>query len=91
MVDLGSDVHVTDVQVKLLAEGTRASSHFRVNGTMSLKGHGDVGHRPLRFRALWQQEPGPEGKTVWRMLEIEDLDPITGNTLNRFNRVQVGS
>lgn len=91
-VDLGPDVHVTDVQVDLKLEGTRGSTHFRVNGTMTLKGHGNVGHHPLRFRATWQKEPDAKtGKPMWKMLQIEDLDPITGNPLNRFNQVQVGA
>ena len=96
-VDVTSDVHVTDIQVTMQAEGTRGSVHFRVNGTISLKGHGNAGHHPMRFRALWQQEPAPDlskanaNEKVWRMLEIEDLDPITGRSLNRFNKVQIGA
>ncbi len=96
-VDISPDVHVTDIQVTMLAEGTRGSVHFRVNGTISLKGHGNAGHHPLRFRALWQQEPAPDlskanaNEKVWRMLEIEDLDPITGRSLNRFHKVQTGA
>jgi hypothetical protein len=84
-VDVAPDVHVTDVQVRLLSEGTRAQSHFRVNGTVSLKNRGSVGHHPFRFQSTWQKENGG-----WKMLSIEDLDPITGKTLNRFNSMEGG-
>ncbi|AMV21067.1 hypothetical protein [Planctomyces sp. SH-PL14] len=84
VVEVGNDIHVTDVQVEVLSQGTRASSHFRVNGTVGLRGHGAGSHFPFRFRARWQKEPAG-----WKMVEIQDLDPINGNELNRFNYVNV--
>lgn len=79
LVDVKDGYTVSDIQIKTLANDTAATSHFRVNGTISIPSQGNLGHRPFRFNGKWRLEGGE-----WRMTEIEELDPINGEVLNRF-------
>jgi hypothetical protein len=67
-------IRLTDLDVILLAAGSRARTHFRANGRMRVKGAGDVGHQPTRWHFTWQQEGGQ-----WKIIDVERLDPITGH------------
>jgi hypothetical protein len=80
------DMRVTDVQVEMTAQETRATTRFRVNATVT--GHPEGGmnfsHRqPTRWEAKWQQEAGE-----WRMFDIQQLDPITGERINQFSGIR---
>lgn len=83
IVDLDSAYRVTDVQIRTSANDTAAESHFRLNATIRLRNQGNVGHQPLRFLGKWKLEAGE-----WRLTEIEELDPINGEKLNRFHMLK---
>lgn len=83
LVDIDKDFRVTDVQIQTIANNTGATSHFRVNATPHMPTQGTPGRMPFRFNGQWRIEAGQ-----WRLTEIEELDPITGKVLNRFDRLK---
>jgi hypothetical protein len=74
---------VSDIQIKTIANNTAATSHFRFVGAVSVATQGNLSRMPFRFRGHWRIEAGQ-----WRLTEIEDLDPINGKTLNRWNMLR---
>ena len=72
---------ITDVSVDVFGEGGRARSHFRANGRIHVKGHGDIGHQPTRWELTWQKEGSD-----WKVVDIERLNPITGETIATLSR-----
>jgi len=83
LVDVKDGYTVSDIQINTIANDTAATSHFRVNGTISVPSQGNLGHRPFRFNGKWRLEGGE-----WRLTEIEELDPINGEVLNRFHMLK---
>jgi hypothetical protein len=83
LVDVKNGYTVSDIQINTFANDTAATCHFRVNGTVSTPSQGNVGHQPFRFNGKWRLEGGE-----WRLTEIEDLNPINGEVLNRFNELK---
>ena len=83
LVDMNEDYRITDVQIQTFANNTGATSHFRVNATVHMPTQGNLGHMPFRFNGKWRIEAGQ-----WRLTEIEELDPINGQVLNRFNKLR---
>ena len=81
-VQLGDDLRVSDLSVRMKAQNTRAVSHFRVNTTVSRVGLGEIGYRPSRWEVTWQKEGGK-----WRIIYIELLDPITGEPQQEWTRL----
>jgi hypothetical protein len=74
-------LRITDTNVTLLAEGSRAKLHFRANGTFELAGgFGDVGHRPTRWVMTWQQEGG-----IWKAIDVQRLNTITGEPIGMLS------
>ena len=76
--ELITEIHtarITDIEVELLAEGSRAKSHLRANGEATAP---IVGRQPYKTRWIitWQRE-GDE----WKVIEVERLDPITGEAM----------
>ncbi len=61
-----NDVRVTDVQIKVTNQGTRALTQFRANGTVAIGSEG--GHFPTRWELSWQKEAGEWRVTTTRML-----------------------
>lgn len=80
VVDVEPGYRVTDIRVSTIANDTAATSHFRLNATVRMPSQGNLGHQPLRFNGKWRVEAGQ-----WRLTEIEELDPIHGEPLNRFH------
>lgn len=74
-------LRITDTDVSLLAAGSRAKLHFRANGSFSIRGYGDAGHRATRWEMTWQQEGG-----LWKVIEIQRLDTITGAPIGLLHR-----
>ncbi|SFJ55332.1 hypothetical protein [Planctomicrobium piriforme] len=70
LVQVQDDMRVTDVQVEMLAQNTRARSRFRVNATVNFAGGSS------RVATMWEAKWQPE-KDGWKMIEIIALDPIT--------------
>lgn len=79
VVTVRNDLHITDVSVEFSNENSIARSHFRVNATVELGGHGVSQHAATRWEATWQKTG--EG---WLMTDIIELDPITGTTTDRL-------
>jgi hypothetical protein len=70
-------LNVTDVAVTMHNNDSRADSHFRVNGSISVMGPGKVGHRASRWELTWQKQGGE-----WRIIDVHRLDPISGERMN---------
>ncbi|MBL4886672.1 MAG: hypothetical protein JKY95_19375 [Planctomycetaceae bacterium] len=77
LADIGEDMHVTDMQVSMLADDSRAKSHFRVNGSISINSLQHQGHAATRWNLTWQQEG-----EKWKIIDVERLNPITGDTMD---------
>jgi hypothetical protein len=72
LVDIREDLDIKDLSVRLLAENSQALSHFRANGTVSVKEFGGVGaYYPTRWEVRWQKEGGD-----WKIVEVVRLDPL---------------
>ena len=74
------DLRITDVSIEMTNADSRARAHFRANGTFDVTGYGPVGHQPTRWNVDWQKEGGQ-----WRIIDVERLDPITGESMNIFD------
>lgn len=70
-------LNVTDVSVTMHNNDSRADSHLRVNGPISVMHMGKVGHRASRWELTWQKEGGD-----WRIIGIHRLDPISGERMD---------
>jgi ketosteroid isomerase-like protein len=77
IVEVRGDLRITDVSVEM--KSGRATSHFRANGQFAVREYGDVGHQPTRWDVVWQKEG-----TDWKIVKVERLDPITGDTMGYF-------
>lgn len=74
LADVSPDTRVTDVQIRLTNENTRAITHFRANGTVSLSGGGGGGgHYASRWELTWQKEAGE-----WKITRVKMLNPMSG-------------
>lgn len=73
-VRVQDELRITDIDIEMLGEESRAKSHFRANGRIYIGEHGDVGHQATRWNVTWQKEGGE-----WRILDVERLDPVRGH------------
>lgn len=77
-VRVKDDLRITDVNIEMLNEDTRAKSHLRANGRIFVPQYGgDVGHVATRWNVTWQKEGGE-----WKIINVERLDPVRGNPVN---------
>ena len=83
VVDIEPGYSVSDIQIKTIANDTAATSHFRLVGSITVATQGNFGRKPFRFNGHWRIEAGE-----WRLTEIEELDPINGKVLNRWNMLK---
>jgi len=63
-------IRITDVQTRLTNENTRAVTHFRANGNVSLSGAGGGGHFSSRWELTWQKEGDRWAVTRTKMLNV---------------------
>jgi ketosteroid isomerase-like protein len=83
LVDI-TRVSVKDVDVRLVAQGSQALSHFRANGTGTLAGLGGSTEFASRWELTWQKEGD-----VWKIVEVRRLNPIKEEEMSMFDpRVQ---
>lgn len=78
VIDEVHSLRITDMSVELLAENTRAKSHFRANGEVSVSAAG-LSHRnrfTTRWRLTWQKEADQ-----WKVIEVHRLHPIRGDEI----------
>jgi len=81
MVEVREDLRLTDFQTNLTNQNSRGTVHFRANATLSVVGHGDVGHQPARIVLTFQREQGE-----WKIIEVERLHPLTGVKMQTLAR-----
>ena len=72
-------LRITDVDVELLAEGSRAKTHFRANGEATAVAVG-----LQRFSTRWELTWQREGE-AWKVIKVERLDPMTRETISPFS------
>lgn len=76
LVKVDPDLRVTDLTSRVTNAGSRGVCRFRANATISLMGHGSVGHQPARFEITWAREP--EG---WKIIEVQRLHVLRDEPL----------
>jgi len=81
IVDIHDDVRVSDLNVKMVANDSRGISHFRANGTISIRNASYERHVATRWELTWQKE-GDQ----WRIVSIQRLNPITGEEIELMKR-----
>ena len=69
LVDMPNGIDIKDMHVRTSNENTRAVSHFRANGVVSIPGYG-TRHAASRWEATWQKEGAQ-----WKIIEVQRLDP----------------
>lgn len=79
LVEFDKDMRVTDIEIEMTNNMSRAKTRFRVNGTIKALKQNYSGHQPTRWEATWQVEAGE-----WEMIDIIQLDPVSGNVINDF-------
>lgn len=73
LVNVAADTRITDVQIQLTNQDTRAITHFRANGTVSTSMGGGGGHYTSRWELTWQKEAGE-----WKITRTKMLNPMSG-------------
>lgn len=89
VVRVAEDMRISDISTQLSSKETRATTRFRLNATISLNGPNSQevyrDFQPTRWESTWQRE-----KEGWKLIKIQELDPITGEELDRVNVVSQG-
>lgn len=83
LVDVENDVRVTDLDVRMVAGGTQAVSHFRANATIGIKSMGHRARHPSRWELTWQKT-GDD----WKVIEIQRLNVVDGRAMDLMNRAE---
>ncbi len=74
-----NSLRITDTDVELLANDSRAKTHFRANG--ELTAHAGGKHRfSSRWELIWQKEGGE-----WKVIKVQRLHPITGEHISSLS------
>ncbi len=82
LVTIEEGPRLTDFQIRLTNQGTRATSHFRANATISVSPHGNVGHQPSRFILTWARES--EG---WKIIRVQRMHPHQDKELGLLDQI----
>jgi hypothetical protein len=78
-----TNVRLTDVNVEISGEDVlRARTHFRVTADVVVSQLYRMPRQPSRWQATWEQEA--DGR--WRMMDLEQLDPLTGEPSNEVRQ-----
>ncbi len=80
LYEVSDDMRLTDLRTELSGQNTRATSRFRVNATVAFRNGSYSQRTPTRWETKWQIEGGG-----WKMFEIQQLDPITGERIDGFD------
>ena len=81
LVTLDTEPSLTDFQIDITNQGSRATTHFRANATISVKGVGSVGHQPSRFILTWAREG-----TEWKIIKVQRMHPIQDKELGLLDQ-----
>jgi len=76
LVDVQDDLRITDVQITVMNENTRAISRFRANATVDVKGYGNQGRRPSYWEVTWQKQA-----EQWKVIRVVRLNVVTGEQI----------
>lgn len=76
LVTVEDQPRLTDFDIKITNQGSRATSHFRANATISVKTVGNVGHQPSRFLFTWSRE-----QNEWKIIKVQRLHPTQDKEL----------
>jgi len=76
LVEIEDDVRITDLNVELSMQNSRAVSHFRANATIHVATYGNVGRRPSRWEFTWQREADE-----WKIVKVVRLNPLKGGKM----------
>ena len=76
LVDVHDDLRITDMQITVTNESTRAVSRFRANATVDVKGYGNQGRRPSYWEVTWQKQAGE-----WKVIRVVRLNVMTGEQI----------
>lgn len=76
LVNVQDDLRITDVQITIKNEGTRAVSRFRANATVDVKGYGNQGRRPSYWEVTWQKQADQ-----WKVIRVVRLNVVTGEPI----------
>src|SRR5579863_9661914 len=80
LVEFPNGIDIKDVQVRTSNEETRAVSHFRANGTVSVSGVASR-HVATRWSVTWQREG-----TQWKIIEVQRLHPYKDEKIDFFDQ-----
>lgn len=80
MADIGEDLSIKDVSVRLTAGGSRAVARFRANASVTVMNH-NAGPVFTRWEMTWQKEGG-----AWKIIDIERLHPIKDEVIDPLSR-----
>jgi len=72
IAEISSDLRISDVQIRLTNEDTRAITHFRANGIVSTGATAGT-HHVSRWELTWQKQAGE-----WRITRTRMLNPMNG-------------
>jgi hypothetical protein len=81
LVTVHDDLRVSNVIVTVNEEDSLATSHFRANASVTMKGYGEAGWRPSRWEFTWRREEGE-----WRITKIRRLNPIRDETMEPLEK-----
>ena len=81
LIEVDGHLRVTDMQVKMLSGNSRATSHFRANGTVIERGSLQQSHVPSRWLLTWQREAGE-----WRVVGIERRQTLGNEKIDPLAR-----
>lgn len=76
LVTINDGPRLTDFDIKVTNQGTRATAHFRANATISVKAIGDVGHQPSRFILTFSRE-----QHAWKIIKVQRMHPVQDREL----------
>jgi ketosteroid isomerase-like protein len=79
-VEMPDGIDIKDVHVSTSNENTRAVSHFRANGTASVRGMGSH-HIASRWAVTWQKEGAD-----WKIIEVQRLHPLKDEKMDMFDQ-----
>jgi hypothetical protein len=82
LVTIEEGPRLTDFAIRVTNQGTRATSHFRANATISVRPHGHVGHQPSRFILTWARE-----REGWKIIRVQRMHPHQDKELGLLDRV----
>jgi ketosteroid isomerase-like protein len=82
LYDIGDDMRITDLHVRMQADNSIGISHFRANGTIIGKASSLGGRGATRWELTWRRV-----EDDWKITQITRLHPIRNNeTIDMFEQ-----